>query len=76
MSKKILLVSILAIFMLLTIPYTTAVNTNDNDVVEIRVAIYTDEEETDPETGKKIKIAKLPDGTILKFWTEEELTEI
>ena len=30
----------------------------------------------DPETGKPVKIAKLPDGTILKFWTEEELTEI
>jgi len=29
-------------------------------------------EETYPETGKKIKIAILPDGTTLKFWTEEE----
>lgn len=33
-------------------------------------------EETDPKTGKKIKIAILPDGTILKFWTEEELESI
>ena len=34
------------------------------------------EESIDPKTGKPIKIAKLPDGTVLKFWTEEELTEI
>jgi len=33
-------------------------------------------EEKDPETGKKIKIAILPDGTTLKFWTEEELENI
>ncbi len=33
-------------------------------------------DETDPETGKKLKVAILPDGTILKFWTEEELTNI
>ena len=33
-------------------------------------------EDIDPETGKKVKIAILPDGTILKFWTEEELTQI
>ena len=33
-------------------------------------------EETDPETGKKIKVAILPDGTTLKFWTEEDLTTI
>ena len=33
-------------------------------------------EETDPETGKKVKIAILPDGTKLKFWTEEELENI
>ena len=33
-------------------------------------------EETDSETGKKLKIAILPDGTILKFWTEEELKSI
>ena len=31
---------------------------------------------TDPKTGKKIKIAILPDGTTLKFWTEEELENI
>ncbi len=30
----------------------------------------------DPETGKKIKIAILPDGTELKFFTEEELNSI
>ena len=30
----------------------------------------------DPETGKKIKIAILPDGTEIKFWTDEDLTEI
>ena len=33
-------------------------------------------EKIDPETGKKIKIAILPDGTTLKFWTEENLEEI
>jgi len=30
----------------------------------------------DPKTGKKIKIAILPDGTELKFFTEEELESI
>jgi hypothetical protein len=30
----------------------------------------------DPYTGKKIKIAVLPDGTELKFFTEEELGSI
>ena len=30
----------------------------------------------DLETGKKIKIAVLPDGTELKFFTEEELESI
>ena len=29
-----------------------------------------------PETGKKIKLAILPDGAAIKFWTEEELTSI
>jgi len=33
-------------------------------------------DEIDPETGKKLKVAILPDGTILKFWTEEELESI
>ena len=33
-------------------------------------------DETDPETGKKLKVAILPDGTTLKFWTEEKLTSI
>ena len=33
-------------------------------------------EETDPKTGKKVKIAILPDGTTLKFWTEEDLENI
>ena len=33
-------------------------------------------EETSPETGKKIKIAILPDGTTLKFWTGKNLEEI
>ena len=33
-------------------------------------------DEKDPETGKKIKVAILPDGTVLKFWTDEELNEI
>ena len=33
-------------------------------------------EEIDPDTGKKIKIAILPDGTTLKFWTDEDLTAI
>ena len=34
------------------------------------------EEETDPETGEKVKIAILPDGTRIKFFTDEELSEI
>ncbi len=33
-------------------------------------------EETDPKTGKKIKVAILPDGETIKFWTDEELSEI
>ncbi len=33
-------------------------------------------EEVDPETGKKVKIAILPNGEKIKFWTDEELTEI
>jgi len=33
-------------------------------------------DEKDPETGKKLKVAILPDGTILKFWTDEELATI
>lgn len=33
-------------------------------------------EDTDPETGEKIKIAILPDGTELKFFTEEDLKNI
>ena len=33
-------------------------------------------ESIDPETGEKIKIAILPDGTQIKFWTDEDLTEI
>jgi len=33
-------------------------------------------EGTDPETGQKYKIAILPDGTELKFYTEEKLTNI
>ena len=33
-------------------------------------------EETDPETGKKLKVAVLPDGTIIKFWTDEDLESI
>ena len=34
------------------------------------------EESTDPETGQKIKIAILPNGDKIKFWTEEDLEEI
>ena len=30
----------------------------------------------DKETGEKIKIAILPDGTELKFYTDEDLEEI
>ena len=33
-------------------------------------------EDVDPETGQKIKIAILPDGTELKFYTEEDLESI
>jgi hypothetical protein len=33
-------------------------------------------EEIDEETGQKIKIAILPDGTELKFYTEEDLESI
>ena len=33
-------------------------------------------EETDPETGQKVKIAILPDGEEIKFYTEENLEEI
>jgi hypothetical protein len=33
-------------------------------------------EEKDPETGQKIKIAILPDGSELKFYTEEDLESI
>ena len=31
---------------------------------------------TDPKTREKIKIAVLPDGTEIKFWTDEELESI
>ncbi len=34
------------------------------------------EEDVDPETGQVIKIAILPDGTVLKFYTEEDLEKI
>ena len=30
----------------------------------------------DPKTGQKVKIAILPDGTELKFFTEEDLESI
>jgi len=33
-------------------------------------------DEIDPETGQKIKVAILPDGTELKFFTEEDLDSI
>jgi hypothetical protein len=33
-------------------------------------------EEIDPETGQKVKIAILPNGDEIKFWTDEELEEI
>jgi hypothetical protein len=33
-------------------------------------------EEVDPNTGQKIKIAVLPDGTELKFYTDEDLESI
>ena len=33
-------------------------------------------DEIDEKTGKKVKIAVLPDGTELKFFTEEDLANI
>ena len=33
-------------------------------------------DEEDPKTGQKIKIAILPDGSELKFYTEEDLENI
>jgi len=33
-------------------------------------------DEVDPETGQKIKVAILPDGTEIKFYTEEDLDSI
>ena len=33
-------------------------------------------DEVDEKTGQKIKVAILPDGTELKFYTEEDLEEI
>jgi hypothetical protein len=33
-------------------------------------------EEIDTKTGQKLKVAILPDGTELKFYTEEELEDI
>ena len=33
-------------------------------------------DEVDPETGQKVKVAILPDGTELKFYTEENLESI
>ncbi len=33
-------------------------------------------DEVDPDTGQKIKIAILPNGTELKFFTEEDLETI
>jgi hypothetical protein len=33
-------------------------------------------DEVDPETGQKIKVAILPDGTEIKFYTEEDLNTI
>ncbi|MEM0466562.1 MAG: hypothetical protein QXL17_07095 [Candidatus Thermoplasmatota archaeon] len=33
-------------------------------------------DEIDPETGEKVKLAILPDGTVLKFFTEEDLRDI
>ncbi len=32
--------------------------------------------DVDPETGEKIKIAILPNGDEIKFWTDEDLEEI
>ena len=33
-------------------------------------------DEVDPKTGQKVKIAILPDGTELKFYTEEDFNNI
>ncbi|MEF8879241.1 MAG: hypothetical protein V5A64_02460 [Candidatus Thermoplasmatota archaeon] len=33
-------------------------------------------DEEDPETGETIKIAVLPDGSEIKFWTDEDLKQI
>ena len=33
-------------------------------------------EDVDPKTGQKVKIAILPDGTELRFFTEEDLEKI
>ena len=33
-------------------------------------------DDIDIKTGKKIKVALLPDGTELKFYTDEDLEEI
>ena len=33
-------------------------------------------DEIDPETGEKIKVAISPDGTKLRFYTEEDLENI
>jgi hypothetical protein len=33
-------------------------------------------DEIDPETSQKVKVAILPDGTELKFYTEEDLGSI
>jgi len=33
-------------------------------------------DEIDPKTGQKVKVAILPDGTELKFFTEEDLESI
>jgi len=33
-------------------------------------------DDVDPKTGQKVKIAILPDGTELKFFTEENLEDI
>jgi len=32
--------------------------------------------EVDPETSEKIKVAILPNGKEIKFWTDENLEEI
>ena len=33
-------------------------------------------DEVDPKTGQKIKVAILPNGDEIKFYTDEDLTEI